>query len=217
MARNRGPVLRRSRRLGLGPDQSGKQDVPLDPKSERKLEKRRFAPGQHGKTRRPKKMLGYALQLQEKQRARFMYDVLERQFRNYYKRAAKMPGVVGDNLMSLLERRLDNVTFRLGFAVSRRQARQIVAHGHLQVNGQKVDIPSYLVSPGDIVELREKSRRRKHGGVLLALETSAMTAPPGWLEADHENFRGKVLGSPSKDDLKTTMINAQLIVELYSR
>lgn len=207
MARNRGPVVRRSRRLGMA----------LDPKSERNLDKRPYAPGHHGKTRRPKKMLGYALQLQEKQRARFMYDVLERQFRNYYKRAAKMPGVVGDNLMSLLERRLDNVTFRLGFAVSRRQARQIVAHGHMQVNGQKVDIPSYLVNPGDIVELREKSRKRKHGGVLMALETAAMTAPPSWLEPDHDNFRGKVLGSPSKDDLEMTKINSQLIVELYSR
>ncbi len=207
MARNRGPVVRRSRRLGMA----------LDPKSERNLDKRPYAPGHHGKTRRPKKMLGYALQLQEKQRARFMYDVLERQFRNYYKRAAKMPGVVGDNLMSLLERRLDNVTFRLGFAVSRRQARQIVAHGHMQVNGQKVDIPSYLVNPGDIVELREKSRKRKHGGVLMALETAAMTAPPSWLEPDHDNFRGKVLGSPSKNDLEMTKINSQLIVELYSR
>lgn len=207
MARNRGPVVRRSRRLGMA----------LDPKSERNLDKRPYAPGHHGKTRRQKKMLGYALQLQEKQRARFMYDVLERQFRNYYKRASKMPGVVGDNLMSLLERRLDNVTFRLGFAVSRRQARQIVAHGHMQVNGQKVDIPSYLVAPGDIVELREKSRKRKHGGVLTALETAAMTAPPSWLEPDHENFRGKVLGSPSKDDLEMTKINSQLIVELYSR
>ncbi len=205
MARNRGPVVRRSRRLGM----------PLDPKSERNLDKRPYAPGHHGKTRRPKKMLGYALQLQEKQRARFMYDVLERQFRNYYKNAAKMPGVVGDNLMSLLERRLDNVTFRLGFAVSRRQARQIVAHGHIQVNGQKVDIPSYLVNPGDTVELREKSRR--HGGVLLALETTVIVAPPSWLDPDHEHFRGKVLGSPSKDDLETTKINSQLIVELYSR
>ncbi len=207
MARNRGPVVRRSRRLGMA----------LDPKSERNLDKRPYAPGHHGKTRRPKKMLGYALQLQEKQRARFMYDVLERQFRNYYESAAKMPGVVGDNLMSLLERRLDNVVFRLGFAVSRRQARQIVAHGHIQVNGRKVDIPSFLVHPGDVVELREKSRRRRHGGVLLALETAAMTAPPSWLEPDHESFRGKVLGSPGKDDLEMTKINSQLIVELYSR
>jgi small subunit ribosomal protein S4 len=205
MARNRGPVLRRSRRLGMA----------LDPKSERNLDRRPYAPGQHGKTRRPKKMLGYALQLQEKQRARFMYDVLERQFRNYYKIAAKMPGVVGDNLMSLLERRLDNVIFRLGFAVSRRQARQVVGHGHVQVNGHKVDIPSYLVSPGDIVELREKSRR--HGGILLAFEAAASMSQPSWLDSDRESFRGNVTGSPSKDDIQMTKINSQLIVELYSR
>ncbi len=205
MARNRGPVVRRSRRLGMA----------LDPKSERNLDRRPYAPGQHGKTRRPKKMLGYALQLQEKQRARFMYDVLERQFRNYYKVAAKMPGVVGDNLMSFLERRLDNVIFRLGFALSRRQARQVVNHGHIQVNGHKVDIPSYLVNPGDIIELREKSRR--HGGIILALETAASMSQPSWLESDPESFRGTVTGSPSKDDVQMTKINAQLIVELYSR
>lgn len=205
MARNRGPVVRRSRRLGMA----------LDPKSERQLDKRPYAPGQHGKTQRPKKMVGYALQVQEKQRARFMYDVLERQFRNYYERAARMPGVVGDNLLSLLERRLDNVVFRLGFAVSRRQARQIVNHGHVQVNGGKVDIPSYLVRSGDVVEIREKSR--DHGGIHRALEAPVSPAPPGWLEQSAEDRRGRVLSEPSKEDLEHTQINAQLIVELYSR
>ena len=205
MARNRGPVLRRSRRLGLA----------LDPKSERLLDKRPYAPGQHGKTQRPKKMIGYALQVQEKQRARFMYDVLERQFRNYYERAARMSGVVGDNLLSLLERRLDNVVFRLGFAVSRRQARQIVNHGHVQVNGGKVDIPSYLVRSGDVIELREKSR--EHGGIRKALEEPVLSGSPGWLERVPEERRGRVLSEPSKEDLETTQINAQLIVELYSR
>ena len=205
MARNRGPVVRRSRRLGMA----------LDPKSERQLDKRPYAPGQHGKTQRPRKMLGYALQVQEKQRARFMYDVLERQFRNYYKRAARMPGVVGDNLLSLLERRLDNVVFRLGFAVSRRQARQIVNHGHVQVNGTKVDIPSYLTQPGDVVEIREGSR--EHGGIRLAIEAPVLPAAPGWLEQSAADFRGRVLSEPSKEDLEATQINAQLIVELYSR
>ncbi len=205
MARNRGPVVRRSRRLGMA----------LDPKSERQLDKRPYAPGQHGKTQRPRKMLGYALQVQEKQRARFMYDVLERQFRNYYKRAARMPGVVGDNLLSLLERRLDNVVFRLGFAVSRRQARQIVNHGHVQVNGGKVDIPSFLARPGDVVEIREGSR--EHGGVRLALEAPVLPRTPGWLEQSPAEFRGRVLSAPSKEDLETSQINAQLIVELYSR
>ena len=187
----------------------------LDPKSERQLDKRPYAPGQHGKTQRPRKMLGYALQVQEKQRARFMYDVLERQFRNYYKRAARMPGVVGDNLLSLLERRLDNVVFRLGFAVSRRQARQIVNHGHVQVNGGKVDIPSFLARPGDVVEIREGSR--EHGGVRLALEAPVLPRTPGWLEQSPAEFRGRVLSAPSKEDLETSQINAQLIVELYSR
>lgn len=206
MARNRGPVVRRSRRLGMA----------LDPKSERLLDRRPYAPGQHGKTRRPrKKMLGYALQIQEKQRARFMYDVLERQFRNYYERAARMPGVVGDNLLDMLERRLDNVVFRLGFAVSRRQARQVVNHGHVQVNGTNVDIPSYLVKPGDTVEIRERSR--EHGGVRLALENPVAPTAPGWLDRSLENLSGRVLSKPSKEDLEATQINAQLIVELYSR
>lgn len=205
MARNRGPVVRRSRRLGLA----------LDPKSERQMDKRPYAPGQHGKTQRPRKMLGYALQVQEKQRARFMYDVLERQFRNYYERAARMPGVVGDNLLSLLERRLDNVVFRLGFALSRRQARQIVNHGHVRVNGAKVDIPSYRVEAGDVVEIREKSR--EHGGIRAALEAPVLPVTPGWLEQSPADFRGKVLSAPAKEDLERTQLNAQLIVELYSR
>jgi small subunit ribosomal protein S4 len=198
-------MLRRSRRLGMA----------LDPKSERLLDRRPYAPGQHGKTQRPRKMIGYALQVQEKQRARFMYDVLERQFRNYYKRATRMQGVVGDNLLSLLERRLDNVVFRLGFAVSRRQARQIVNHGHVQVNGGKVDIPSYLVRTGDVVEIREKSR--EHGGIQLALEAPVLPAAPGWLQQTPTQFLGRVLSMPTKGDLETTQINAQLIVELYSR
>ena len=205
MARNRGPVVRRSRRLGMA----------LDPKSERLLDKRPYAPGQHGKTQRPRKMLGYALQMQEKQRARFMYDVLERQFRKYYERAARQPGVVGDNLLAMLERRLDNVVFRLGFAVSRRQARQIVNHGHVQVNGGKVDIPSYQVADGDVVEIRERSR--EHGGIRLALDAPVSASSPAWLERASEELRGRVLSAPSKEDLENTQINAQLIVELYSR
>lgn len=205
MARNRGPVLRRSRRLGMA----------LDPKSERLLDKRPYAPGQHGKTQRPRKMMGYALQMQEKQRARFMYDVLERQFRKYYERAARQPGVVGDNLLSMLERRLDNVVFRLGFAVSRRQARQIVNHGHVQVNGGKVDIPSFQVSDGDVVEIREGSR--EHGGIRLALDAPVSPSTPAWLERASEELSGRVLSPPSKEDLESTQINAQLIVELYSR
>ena len=205
MARNRGPVVRKSRRLGMA----------LDPKSERLLDKRPYPPGAHGKTRRPRKMSNYGTQLQEKQKARFMYDVLERQFRRYYQKATHIKGVVGDNMMSLLEQRLDNVIFRLGFALTRRMARQIVNHGHIAVNGRKVDIPSYQVGAGDIIEIREKSR--EHGGIQQAIETPAHSLLPSWLEADAQNFRGKVIGTPSKHDIEQTQINAQLIVELYSR
>lgn len=205
MARNRGPLLRKSRRLGLA----------LDPKSERNLDKRPYPPGHHGKSRRPRKQSNYGVQLQEKQRARFMYDVLERQFRRYYKKATHQKGVVGDNLMSLLERRLDNTLFRLGFANTRRMARQVVNHGHVQVNGRKVDIPSFQVSVGDIIEVRENSRA--HGGIQQAIDAPAHSLLPGWLEADPLHLRGKVVGSPSKEDIEQTQINAQLIVELYSR
>ncbi|MCY4186878.1 MAG: 30S ribosomal protein S4, partial [Bryobacterales bacterium] len=129
--------------------------------------------------------------------------------------SARLPGVVGDYLLAMLERRLDNVVFRLGFAVSRRQARQIVNHGHVQVNGGKVDIPSYQVADGDIVEIRERSR--EHGGIRLALDAPVSPAPPAWLEFAPEDLRGRVLGGPSKEDLESTQLNAQLIVELYSR
>lgn len=205
MARNRGPVLRRSRRVGMA----------LDPKSERLLDRRPNPPGQVKRGRRPRKMSNYGTQLQEKQRARFMYDVLERQFRRYYHNASRMKGVVGDNLLSLLEQRLDNTLFRLGFAMTRRMARQIVNHGHIEVNGRKVDIPSYCVQPGDIIRVREKSR--EHGGVLIAMDTPAASLLPSWLEADTEHYEGRVTGTPSKDDLVQTQINAQLIVEMYSR
>lgn len=205
MARNRGPVVRRSRRLGLA----------LDPKSERVLERRPYPPGAHGKTRRPKKMSNYGLQLQEKQRARFMYDVLERQFRRCFQKATRMPGVVGDNMMSLLERRLDNVLFRTGFAMTRRMGRQIVNHGHIEVNGHKVDIPSYQVERGDVIRVREKSR--EHGGISIAVENPAHSLVPGWLDADPEHYQITVSGLPSKEDVEQTQINAQLIVELYSR
>lgn len=205
MARNRGPVVRRSRRLGLA----------LDPKSERRLDKRPYPPGQQGKIRRPRKMSNYGIQLQEKQRARFMYDVLERQFRGYYKRAVRIKGVVGDNLLTLLEMRLDNVVFRLGFAMSRRMARQIVNHGHVQINGRKTDIPSCQVEPGDIIEIRENSRT--HGGVQQAIDQPPLSLTPSWLEVDAQTLRAKVIGAPNKQDLEQTQINAQLIVELYSR
>ena len=211
MARHIGPVCRLCRREGMK----------LFLKGERcyghncAIEKRNFVPGQHGKTRRPKKLSGYGTQLREKQRVRRIYGVLERQFRNYYEKAVHMKGVVGENLLALLERRLDSVIYRMGFAASRSQARQVVRHGHIQVNGQKVDIPSFSVKPGDIVEVRES--RRKHAGVLAALEASAHGMAPSWIELDRESFKGKIIGLPRRDELVQIPINEQLIVELYSR
>jgi small subunit ribosomal protein S4 len=179
------------------------------------IEKRNYIPGQHGKTRRPKKPSGYGLQLREKQRVRRIYGILERQFRNYYDKAVQMKGIVGENLLALLERRLDSVIYRMGFATSRSQARQIVRHGHIQVNGRKVDIPSFVVKPGDVVELRESSR--KHAGIVAALESTAHSLVPSWIESDRENFRGKISGMPKREELVQIPINEQLIVELYSR
>lgn len=179
------------------------------------LERRNYPPGQHGKTRRPRKIMGYALQLVEKQKVRFVYGVLERQFRRYFERAGRMKGVVGENLLSLLERRLDNVIFRMGFARSRQQDRQIVGHGHVQVNGKKVDIASFSVKLGDIVEIREKSR--KHGGIVEAREYMSYALPPMWMEADRDNFSGRIIALPKREDVAEIPINEQLIVELYSR
>ena len=179
------------------------------------LERRNYPPGQHGKTRRPRKVMGYALQLGEKQKVRFVYGVLERQFRRYFERAGRMKGVVGENLLSLLERRLDNVIFRMGFARSRQQARQIVGHGHVQVNGKKVDIASFSVKLGDVVQIREKSH--KHGGIVEAREYMSYALPPMWMEADRDNFSGRIIALPKREDVADIPINEQLIVELYSR
>ena len=177
------------------------------------IEKRNFAPGQHGKDRKAK-VVGYGLQLREKQKTKRIYFTLEQQFRNYFERAARKPGVTGELLLQQLERRLDNVVYRLGLATSRRQARQLVRHGHIQVNGRKVNIPSYEVSAGEEVGLRERSRK------LLVMEglreqTSHLSVAP-WLEVDRENFKGRVLALPKREDVNAP-INEQLIVELYSK
>ena len=211
MARYRGSVCRLCRREG----------IKLFLKGERcygtacAIEKRNYFPGQHGKTSRPKRLIGYGLQLREKQKVRRIYGILEQQFRNYYKKAAKMKGVVGENLLSLLERRLDSTVFRMGFGASRAQARQIVRHGHIEVNGRKADIPSYLVKPGDQIAVRENSR--KHAGLAAAIEFTEHLLAPSWLEVDRENLRGKVTGLPVRDELVQIPMNEQLIVELYSR
>jgi small subunit ribosomal protein S4 len=177
------------------------------------IERRAYAPGEHGKSRRIKET-NYGVQLREKQKARRMYGVLERQFRNYFEKAAESKGVTGEVLLQMLERRLDNVVYRLGFAVNRSQARQLVRHGHLLVNGRKVDIPSFLVKPGDEVVVREKSRKLLV--IVNSLEARKGQTSPEWLELSPERLAGRVLNVPSRGSIPTP-VNEQLIVELYSK
>jgi small subunit ribosomal protein S4 len=177
------------------------------------IEKRNFAPGQHGKDRRPK-IAGYGLQLREKQKAKRIYFTLEKQFRNYFEKAAKAKGVTGERLLQQLERRLDNVVFRMGFGISRRQARQLVRHGHIAVNGKKVNIPSYQVSVNDEITVRENSRKL----VVIegAQEFTSHQPAVSWLEVDRENFKGRVAALPTRETINLP-VNEQLIVELYSK
>ena len=177
------------------------------------LEKRNFPPGQHGKDRKAK-IVGYGLQLHEKQKAKRMYFTLEGQFREYYEKANRAPGVTGELLIQQLERRLDNVAFRLGFALSRRQARQVVRHGHVSVNGKKVNIPSYQVSVGDEISIRESAK--KLAIVEAAGQYAAQNPVPTWLEVNFEAHSGRVLQLPKRKDVDLP-INEQLIVELYSK
>jgi small subunit ribosomal protein S4 len=176
------------------------------------FERRGYAPGEHGQAR--KKHSDYGVQLREKQRLKRMYGLLEKQFKGYFERADRMKGITGSNLLMLLERRLDNVVFRLGFAPSRNEARQLVRHSHFLVNGKKVNIPSYTVRKDDIVELREKSR--KVIPILDSLETVARRGIPGWLELDKDNFKGAVKTIPTREDI-TMPVQEQLVVELYSK
>src|ERR1035437_10091590 len=177
------------------------------------IEKRNFAPGMHGKYRKAK-IVGYGLQLHEKQMAKRMYFTLEGQFLAYYEKANRAAGVTGELLLQQLERRLDNVAFRLGFAISRRQARQVVRHGHVEVNGRKVNIPSYQVNAGDEIKIREHAKK------LIIIEQGAQYAAqnpvPVWLEANFEDLSGRVLSLPKRKDVNLP-INEQLIVELYSK
>jgi small subunit ribosomal protein S4 len=177
------------------------------------IEKRNFAPGQHGKDRKAK-IEGYGLQLREKQKAKRIYFALERQFRNYFETAARQPGVTGELLLQQLERRLDNVAFRLGFAVSRRQARQLVRHGHVSVNGRKVNIPSFQVNVGDEIQVREKSKNLTM--LEIAKDFNSHQGGVNWLQIDAEGFKGKVSALPKREDINLP-VNEQLIVELYSK
>ncbi len=197
MAVNRVPVLKRCRTLGLDPVYLG-----IDKKSNRKS------------GRANKKVSEYGLQLREKQKAKFIYGVLEKPFRNYFKKAEKMNGMTGDNLMTLLELRLDNVIFRLGLARTRKEARQIVDHKHVLVNGKCVNIPSYLVNVGDSIEIKEKAKSSQRYKDIL--EVTGGRLVPEWLDADQDNLKGVVKAAPSRDMIDVP-VNEMLIVELYSK
>ncbi len=210
MARYIGPVCRLCRREGMK----------LFLKGERchtekcAIEKRNFAPGQHGKDRKPK-LVGYGLQLREKQKARRYYQLLEGQFRNLFEKAAGQKGITGETLLSSLERRLDNVVYRMGLGTSRAQARQLVRHGHMLVNGRKVNIPSFDVKVGDSVEVRQSSK--ENPTILSARDATAHAPAPNWMEVDRENLRGRVIAQPKREELVQIQLNEQLIVELYSK
>ena len=177
------------------------------------VEKRNFAPGQHGKDRKAK-VVGYGLQLREKQKTKRIYFTQEGQFRNYFEKAVRAKGVTGEKLLQQLERRLDNVVYRLGFGMSRRQARQLVRHGHVQVDGRKVNIPSYQVSVGEEIAIRQGS---KELSVLeLAKEFASHQPSPTWLEIDRDNYKGRIVSLPKREEIQLP-VNEQLIVELYSK
>lgn len=197
MAVNKVPVLKRCRSLDLDPVYLG-----IDKKSTRQLR------------RANRKMSEYGLQLREKQKAKFIYGVLEKPFRNYYYKAAKMKGQTGENLMRLLESRLDNIIFRLGFARTRKEARQIVDHKHVLVNGKRVGIPSYLVKAGDTIEIKENKKDSQRYKDILEATSGRMV--PDWLEADAENLKGSVKELPSRDVIDVP-VNEMLIIELYSK
>ncbi len=198
MARNIQPVLKRCRTLGISPSIMG-----YAKESNRN-------PGAQKRTKKSE----YALQLTEKQKVKFIYGVLERQFRLYYEKASKMPGKTGENLLSLVERRLDNVVFRLGFAMTRAEARQLVNHGHFTVDGHKVDIPSFLVKPGMIVALKESSRSLEK--IKANLESNSFRQPPKWMEFDAANFCAKIASVPTREEIDMP-VQEQMIVELYSK
>jgi small subunit ribosomal protein S4 len=178
------------------------------------IEKRNFIPGQHGKDR-AKKIVGYGLQLREKQKVRRVYGVLERQFRITFEKAALQKGITGENLMQNLERRLDSVIFRMGFGTSRAQARQVVGHGHIDVNGRKCNIPSAMVRVGDVISVRENSK--SNATILAARDATAHAPAPNWIDVDREGLKGRIQSLPKREDLVQIQLNEQLIVELYSK
>ena len=208
MARYSDPVCRLCRREGMKLFLKGDRCF----KDKCAIERRNYAPGQHG--RRRSKVLGYGLQLREKQKVKRIYGLLERQFQLYFRRAVKKTGITGDHLLRQLELRLDNVVYSLGFASSRAQARQLVRHGHIEVNGKKINIPSFQVKKGDSIQVREKSR--KNDQIRQAVETAAGRGVPSWLALNAEQFQGTVQDVPKREDIRLP-IQEQLIVELYSK
>ena len=203
MARNIGSVVKQSRKLG----------VALSNKAAKFMERRPYGPGQHGKGRRSK-VSEYGLQLKEKQKMKYIYGVLERQFRNYFEKATHMKGKTGDNLVKLLEQRLDNVIYRLGFAPTRRAARQLVSHGHFKVNNQKVNIPSYQVKAGETIGVREKSKQLDiiHNAMKRVKDASMYS----WVSLDKAAVTGTFLRVPEREEIPL-LANEQLVVELYSK
>ncbi|WP_129672376.1 30S ribosomal protein S4 [Candidatus Chloroploca sp. Khr17] len=206
MARYHGPVGKVSRRLGIG----------ITEKGQRILNKRPFPPGQHGPSARRRQVSDYGLQLLEKQKAKYIYGVLERQFRRTFEQASRRSGVTGEYLLSLLERRLDNVVYRLGLATTRAQARQLVAHGHIMVDGRKTNIPSYTVKIGQTISIRPESRRRTYFKNLVDSGELNKYRAPEWLRLDPAEMTGTILSLPRREDAEAG-INEQLIVEFYSR
>ncbi len=203
MARYLGPTAKVSRRLGIA----------IVPKDEKYLDRRPYPPGQHGQNKKGK-ISEYAVQLREKQKMKYIYGVLERQFRLYFAKASRMKGVTGDNLVKMLESRLDNVVYRAGFAVSRPAARQLVSHCHLLVNGKKVNIPSYQLRPGDVVEFRAKSKNMEV--VRNALNKKPDSQIPQWIQVDKANLKVTFLNAPERSEVQEPF-NEQLVVELYSK
>ena len=206
MARDTSPKCKQCRREGMKLFLKGERCLT----EKCAVERRSYPPGEHGRGRI--KQSEYLLQLREKQKARRYYGILEKQFRNYYEKAAKAQGITGEALLRMLETRLDNVVYRLGFAASRAQARQIIRHGHFQVNGRRVNIPSYQVRPDDIVSLKPGSPVEQ----VVRDATDLTASVASWLQADHDNLTGKVLKLPERTDIDTP-VQEQLIVELYSK
>jgi small subunit ribosomal protein S4 len=206
MARDTGPQCKQCRREGMKLFLKGERCL-TDKCS---VERRPYPPGQHGRGR--VRQSEYRHQLREKQKARRYYQLLEKQFRSYYDKASRQPGVTGENLLRLLERRLDNVVVRLGFAASRRQARQLVGHGHFLVNGRRVNKPSFQLRAGDVISLRESSGAR----AVISEATELTATVPAWLQADYDSLTAKVLRLPEREEISTP-VQEQLIVELYSK